>query len=26
MVAKCADGTPPECPLIETLFRQLVIG
>ncbi len=22
MVARCADGTLPECPLIETLFRE----
>jgi MerR family mercuric resistance operon transcriptional regulator len=22
VVAQCADGTLPECPLIETLFRQ----
>jgi MerR family mercuric resistance operon transcriptional regulator len=22
MVAQCADGTLPECPLIETLFRE----
>jgi MerR family transcriptional regulator, mercuric resistance operon regulatory protein len=22
MVAKCAGGTSPECPLIETLFRE----
>jgi len=23
MVAKCADGSLPECPLIETLFREI---
>jgi len=22
VVARCADGTLPECPLIETLFRE----
>ena len=22
VVAQCADGTLPECPLIETLFRE----
>lgn len=26
VVAQCADGTRPECPLIETLFRDRAIG
>lgn len=25
VVARCADGTQPECPLIETLFRERAI-
>jgi MerR family mercuric resistance operon transcriptional regulator len=26
VVARCADGSQPECPLIETLFRERVIA
>ena len=26
VVAQCADGTRPECPLIETLFREGAIN
>ena len=26
VVAQCADGTQPECPLIETLFRERAIA
>jgi MerR family mercuric resistance operon transcriptional regulator len=26
VVAQCADGTRPECPLIETLFRERTVN
>jgi MerR family mercuric resistance operon transcriptional regulator len=26
VVAQCADGTLPECPLIETLFREAAVS
>ncbi|APO77254.1 MerR family transcriptional regulator protein (plasmid) [Rhizobium etli 8C-3] len=26
VVAQCGDGTPPECPLIETLFQERAVN